>query len=78
MIDRALARRIVRAGLLGGLVVAYLAAVGMIGAFNVRNLVGDQVTLGRVLLCIPAFMVGALATRPRIRRSRRAGVRGRG
>src|SRR5205807_7549418 len=67
VLDRALGRRIIKAGLLGGFVVAYLATVGMIGAFNVRNLIGDKVTLGRVLLALPVFMVGALVTRPRLR-----------
>jgi len=65
--NRALTERIVKAGLLAGFGVVYLAAVGMIGAFNVRNLIGDQVTLGKVLLAVPAFMVGTLVTRPRLR-----------
>jgi branched-chain amino acid transport system permease protein len=64
---RALARRTVNAGLLGGFAVVYLGAVGMIGNFNVRNLVGDQVTLGRVVLALPALMAGYLVARPRLR-----------
>jgi branched-chain amino acid transport system permease protein len=65
----ALRKRMVNAGLLGGLTVVYVAAVGMIGDFNARNLIGDQVTLGKVLLTLPAFLGGYLAVRPR----RRAG-----
>jgi branched-chain amino acid transport system permease protein len=65
---RALARRAVSAGAIGGVVTIYLAAVGMIGAFNVRNLIGSQVTLGRSLLALPAFLVGYIVTRPRLRR----------
>jgi branched-chain amino acid transport system permease protein len=65
--DRALTKRTIQAGLLGGLIIAYLATVGMIGAFNVRNLIGDHITLGRVLLALPGFMIRALVTRPRLR-----------
>jgi branched-chain amino acid transport system permease protein len=67
LISRALARRSVNAGLLGGLGVVYVGAVGMIGDFNIRNLIGDQVTLGRVLLALPAFLAGYVVARPRIR-----------
>ena len=67
MTDRELARRTVKAGLIGGVTVVYLAAVGMIGDFNARNLIGDQVTLGRTLLALPAFLAGFLVTRPRVR-----------
>jgi branched-chain amino acid transport system permease protein len=62
-----MARTSVNAGLLGGLTVVYLAAVGMIGSFSIRNLIGDQVTLGRVVLALPAFVTGYLVVRPRVR-----------
>jgi hypothetical protein len=65
--DRELARRTVKTGLIGGVTVVYLAAVGMIGDFNARNLIGDQVTLGRTLLALPAFLAGFLVSRPRVR-----------
>jgi branched-chain amino acid transport system permease protein len=64
---RALARRTLNSGLLAGVVVVYLAAVGMIGDFNVRHLIGDRVTLGKVLLALPAFLAGYLVTKPRVR-----------
>src|SRR5436309_1844698 len=39
----------------------------MIGDFNARNLIGSQVTLGKVLLCMPAFLAGYVIARPRVR-----------
>jgi branched-chain amino acid transport system permease protein len=67
MSGRELTRRTVKAGLIGGLAVIYLAAVGMIGDFNARNLIGNQVTLGKTLLALPAFLAGYLVARPRVR-----------
>ena len=67
MTKRGLVRSTINAGLLGGFVVVYLAAVGMIGSFSIRNLIGDQVTLGRVLMALPAFLTGYLVARPRVR-----------
>ncbi|TMK81467.1 MAG: branched-chain amino acid ABC transporter permease [Actinobacteria bacterium] len=67
MTKRGLVRSTINAGLLGGFVVVYLAAVGMIGSFSIRNLIGDQVTLGRVLMALPAFLTGYLVARPRLR-----------
>jgi branched-chain amino acid transport system permease protein len=65
--DRETARRTVKAGAIGGIAVVYLAAIGMIGDFNARNLIANQVTLGRVLLALPAFLAGYLVARPRVR-----------
>jgi branched-chain amino acid transport system permease protein len=65
---RVLVKRGVRAGAVGGIVVVYLAAVGMIEQFNVRNLISDVVTLGKLMLALPAFVAGYLAVRPRVRR----------
>jgi branched-chain amino acid transport system permease protein len=65
---RILLRRATRAGAVGGIVVLYLGAVGMIEQFDVRALISDVVTLGKVLLAVPAFVVGYLAVRPRVRR----------
>jgi branched-chain amino acid transport system permease protein len=64
---RELAGRAARAGAIGGTVVVYLAAVGMIEKFDARNLILDVVTLGLVLLAAPAVVAGRLAVRPRIR-----------
>ncbi len=55
----------VRAGLIGGVVLVYLAMVGMIAAFDDLNLIGEQVTLGLVLLAAPPFGAALLAVRPR-------------
>src|SRR5438270_721874 len=62
-----LLRRTVGTGLVGGIAVVYLAAVGMIEQFNVRNLISDIVTLGKVMVCLPPFLAGYLAVRPRVR-----------
>lgn len=56
----------VKAGLLGGAVLVYLAAVGMLVKFDELRLVGTQVTLGRVLLVLPPFAAAFLAVRPRV------------
>jgi branched-chain amino acid transport system permease protein len=64
---RTLAGKAVKAGLLGGLAVVYVAAVGMIGSFTALNLIGDQVTMSRFLMALPAFLAGYLVARPRVR-----------
>jgi len=60
-----LTRRAARAGLVAGAAAIYLALTGMIEKFEVRNLVGSSVTLGRVLLAVPPLLAGYLVTRPR-------------
>ncbi len=65
-----LARRAAKAGLVGGTVVIYLALVGMVEKFDVRFLVGDAVTLGKLLLALPPAMAGYLAVRPQVRAGR--------
>jgi len=67
VIDRAFAGRALRFGLLGGVMVVYLALVGMVETFNSINLVGGAVTLGRLLLVLPPFLVGYILVRPRVR-----------
>ncbi|HEX2424031.1 MAG TPA: leucine/isoleucine/valine transporter permease subunit [Actinomycetota bacterium] len=70
--------RVVRAGLVAGIVSVYLCLVGVVGSL-VTNVVG-KVTVGRVLLSIPAILAGFLVARPRVvsgdvhRPSVRAGV----
>lgn len=59
-------RSIVGGGLVGAVVFLYLALVGLLERFADLNLVGDQVTLGRVLLVLPPFVVGYIVTRPRV------------
>lgn len=56
----------VRAGLIGGIALVYLAMVGMIEAFDDLLLIGEQVTLGLVLLAAPPFAAAFLAVRPRV------------
>jgi branched-chain amino acid transport system permease protein len=61
-----LLRGAVRAGLVGGVVVIYLALVGMIEKFEARHLVSDWLNLGKLLLASPPLLAGYLATRPRV------------
>jgi branched-chain amino acid transport system permease protein len=65
--DSRLLRRAVRAGLIGGVALLYLALVGMVEKFEVRHLIGDSLNLGRLLLALPPLLAGYLATRPRLR-----------
>jgi branched-chain amino acid transport system permease protein len=59
-------RRAVRAGLVGGAAMVYLALTGMIEKFDTRHLVGSLVTLGNLLLALPPLLAGYLATRPKV------------
>jgi len=61
-----LVRRAVRAGLIGGVAVIYLALVGMVEKFEVRHLIGDSLNLGKLMLALPPLLAGYLATRPRV------------
>jgi branched-chain amino acid transport system permease protein len=63
-----LRRRVLLAGGVAGVAVIYLGAVGMIEAFNARNLISDAFTLGKLMLTLPAFLAGYLAVRPRVAR----------
>jgi branched-chain amino acid transport system permease protein len=62
-----LARRVVRPGLIGGIAVVYLGMVGMIEKFDARYLIGNSVTLGRLLMALPPLLASYLAVRPRVR-----------
>ena len=59
-------RSIVRGGLIGGGVAMYVALVGLYTKFADLALVGEQVTLGRVLLVAPALVAAYAVTRPRV------------
>jgi branched-chain amino acid transport system permease protein len=61
--DRTIIRRSVRTGAVGGLGVLYVCAVGMVGSFNDRNLVAGRLSLGDVVLWLPVFAAGFVATR---------------
>jgi branched-chain amino acid transport system permease protein len=58
--------RAVRAGLIGGVGLVYLVLIGMIQKFDSRNLIGSFLTLGNLLMALPALLTGYLATRPRL------------
>ena len=59
-------RSVVRGGLMGGVVAIYVALVGLYTKFADLALVGEQVTLGRVLLVAPALVAAYAVTRSRI------------
>ena len=58
-------RGVLRAGLAGGVVAIYVALVGLYTRFADLELVGEQITLGRVMLLAPALAAGSVVTRPR-------------
>ena len=59
-------RSVVRGGLLGAIAAIYFALVGLYTEFAELELVGEQVTLGRLLLVAPALVAAYAATRPRV------------
>jgi branched-chain amino acid transport system permease protein len=64
--ERAVARRTLNAGLLAGVAVVYLALVGMTQRFDGINIVEDKLSLGRLLIFLPALVAGYFIGRPRI------------
>jgi branched-chain amino acid transport system permease protein len=58
-------RRGARSGLLGGLIVIYLAAVGLIERFNETNVITDVLTLGPTFFLAAMLYAGYLAARDR-------------
>jgi branched-chain amino acid transport system permease protein len=58
-------RVLVGAGLVGGASAVFLSLVGLYTRFAELELVGEQITLGRVLLVAPGLVAGYAATRPR-------------
>ncbi|MGH2672247.1 MAG: branched-chain amino acid ABC transporter permease [Actinomycetota bacterium] len=60
------ARPIVLAGFAGVVVAVYVALVGLYTRFATLELVGTQITLGRVLLVTSALIAAYAVTRPRI------------
>ena len=75
-------RSYIRAGLVGGIVAIYLMLEGLVERFGELNLIGDQVTLGRVLLALPPAVAAFVVMRPRteagrlVQPERRAGTVG--
>ena len=58
-------RRAVRVGLIAGLVAVSMSAIGMIEAFNERDVITDLLTLGQVLLYSAPLIGGYLAVDPK-------------
>ncbi|MDQ4109364.1 MAG: leucine/isoleucine/valine transporter permease subunit [Actinomycetota bacterium] len=69
------ARRWARTGALGGIVTVFLALVGLIGGFTDVYLIGDEVTFAGLMLFLPAFMAGVVASAPRIEAGERHEMR---
>ena len=51
-------RPAVTAGMVGGVVMLYLAAVGLVESFVEREVITGYVTLGRLMLAVPAVVLG--------------------
>jgi branched-chain amino acid transport system permease protein len=59
-------RSAIAAGLFGAVGALYLALVGLTERFADLELVGEQITLGRILLVLPPLVAGYVVTRPRV------------
>ncbi len=57
--------------LIAAVVVVYISAVGLIEQFAEVYAIGTQVSLARVMLLLPLFLAGWVATRPRVERGER-------
>src|SRR3972149_1704700 len=53
-------RRAISSGLIAGAIMIYLVAVGIAPALAARQVVTDYLTLGRLMLALPALAVGYL------------------
>jgi branched-chain amino acid transport system permease protein len=58
MLDRVLFRRAMNAGLVAGVAMLYLCAVGLVEAFVEREVVTGYLTLGRLMLFAPPLIAG--------------------
>ncbi len=58
--------RLLRTGLVGGIVVIYVALVGLLAKIAEINLIGTQVTGARAVLLFVPFLVAYIAVRPRV------------
>jgi branched-chain amino acid transport system permease protein len=59
-------RSAIGAGLLGFVGSLYLALVGLTERFGDLELIGEQITLGRLLLVLPPLVTGFVVSRPRV------------
>ena len=55
--------RALQAGLLAGVVLLYTAIIGMVEVFSERSIVSGIVTLGQLMIFVPALVVGFMAAR---------------
>jgi len=67
-------RQAVTAGLVGAAALVYVALTGMIEKFDTRNLIGNFLTLGNLLVALPALLTGYLAIRQRVVAGQREAV----
>jgi hypothetical protein len=58
--------RLLRTGLVGGIIVVYVALVGLLAKIAEINLIGTQVTGARAVLLFVPFLVAYIAVRPRV------------
>jgi branched-chain amino acid transport system permease protein len=63
---RALGRRTIRLGTIGGSIVVYVALVGMVQQFSTVNLLSDLVTLGELLIVLVPGVLGYALARPTV------------
>ncbi len=66
-------RRAVNVGLIAGLVAVSISAIGMVEAFNERDVITDILTLGQVLLFSTALVGGFLAVETKVDKKERTG-----
>jgi branched-chain amino acid transport system permease protein len=59
-------RSLVRASLIGGATAIFIALVGLYTKFATLALVGEQITLGRLMIVAPGLVAAYAVTRPRI------------
>jgi branched-chain amino acid transport system permease protein len=67
-------RQAVTAGLVGAAALVYVALTGMVEKFDTRNLIGNFLTLGNLLVALPALLTGYLAIRQRVVAGQREAV----
>ncbi len=65
---------VVRTGLLVGLVIVYVSVIGMVETFNERDVIRDWVTMGQLLIFMPAIVGGFLLTRRRLKAGSELGL----
>ncbi len=72
--DAPLRRRATRGGLLTGVVMLYLCLVGLVTTLDERRLVNDLITLGELILLLPAFIGSMVVVRERVQDGQRVSI----